>query len=193
MQKAVKLVVFCACLVPFCYLLFLAWTNSLGPDPGEALARESGEWTFRFLLATMAITPIQQFTGWRITHRYRRMVGLYCLFYACCHFLVYLMFLLGFRWLALSEEIFERPYITVGFSAFVILLALGITSPKSMVRKLGKNWKRLHRFVYLAVVLAMVHMIWILRSDYGEALLYGVFAAALLGVRLVRHMRSRIG
>jgi sulfoxide reductase heme-binding subunit YedZ len=193
MQQAIKFVVFCVCLIPFCYLFYLAWTNNLGPDPGEALAMESGEWTFRFLLATLAITPLQQLTGWRITNRYRRMIGLYSLFYASCHFLVYLMFLLGFRWFALYEEIIERPYITVGFSAFVILVVLGVTSPKAMVRKLGRNWKRLHRFVYLAAVLAMMHMIWILRSDFGEALLYGTFVVALLGVRLIRYLRLKIG
>jgi sulfoxide reductase heme-binding subunit YedZ len=192
MQKGIKLFVFCACLVPFGYLFYLAWTNNLGPDPGQTLAKESGEWSLRFLIATLAITPAQQLSGWRITSRYRRMVGLYTLFYASCHFLVYLLFLLGFRWGALYEEILERPYITVGFSAFIILVALGITSPKAMLRKLGKNWKRLHRFVYLAAILAMVHMVWILRSDFGEALIYGSIVALLLGYRLIRFLRSRI-
>ena len=189
MQKGIKFGVFCSCLVPFCYLFYLAWTNNLGPDPGQTLAQESGEWTLRFLIATLAITPLQRLSGWRITNRYRRMIGLYSLFYASCHFLIYLLFLLGFRWSALYEEILERPYITVGFSAFIILAALGVTSPKVMVRKLGKNWKRLHRFVYLAAVLAMIHMIWILRSDFGEALLYGSIVAFLLAVRLVRYSR----
>lgn len=192
MQKGIKIAVFCACLIPFCHLFYLAWTNNLGPDPGQTLAKESGEWSLRFLIATLAITPAQRFTGWRITNRYRRMIGLYTLFYASCHFLVYLLFLLGFRWSALYEEILERPYITVGFSAFIILVALGVTSPKAMLRKLGKNWKRLHRLVYLAAVLAMVHMTWILRSDFSEALLYGVIVAALLGYRLAHFLRIRI-
>jgi len=191
MQKSIKPVVFCFCLVPFCYLFYLAGTNNLGPDPGQTLAKESGEWALRFLIATLAITPVQRFTGWRITNRYRRMIGLYSLFYASCHFLVYLLFLLGFRWSALYEEILERPYVTVGFSAFIILVVLGITSPKSMVRKLGKNWKRLHRLVYVSVVLVMVHMTWILRSDFGEALLYGTIVFALLAYRLVRYLAKR--
>ncbi|MCP5345699.1 MAG: protein-methionine-sulfoxide reductase heme-binding subunit MsrQ [Gammaproteobacteria bacterium] len=191
MRKAIKPAVFCACLVPFCWLFYLVWTNNLGPDPGEALAKESGEWTFRFLLATLAITPVQQFTGWRITNRYRRMIGLFSLFYASAHFLVYLMFVLGFRWGTLYTEILERPYITVGFSAFVILVALGITSPKAMLRKLGKNWKRLHRLIYVAAVLAMIHMIWILRSDFGEALIYGTVLTLLLGYRAVNWLRKR--
>jgi len=191
MQKAIKSAIFVACVVPSIYLFYLVWTNNLGPDPGEALAKESGEWTFRFLLATLAVSPTQQITGWRITNRYRRMIGLFCLYYACLHFLVYLMFLLGFRWYTLYEEILERPYITVGFSAFLILVALGVTSPKSMLRKMGKNWKRLHRFIYLAALLAMVHMIWILRSDFGEALIYGLFVVLLLGFRLVYFIRKK--
>jgi sulfoxide reductase heme-binding subunit YedZ len=191
MQKGIKFAVFCICLIPFVYLFYLTWTNNLGPDPGEALAKESGEWTFRFLLVTLAISPLQTLTGLRITGRYRRMLGLFTLFYACCHFLVYLMFLLGFRWAALGQDILERPYITVGFSAFVILVALGVTSPKAMVRSLGRNWKRLHRLVYLVALLGIVHMIWILRSDFGEALIYGSFVALLLGYRLLRYLRVK--
>ena len=191
MQKAIKAGVFCACLVPFIYLFVQLLLNNLGPDPGDTLSIETGEWTFRFLLITLAVTPTQDLTGLRITNRYRRMLGLFCLFYACCHFLVYLMFLLGFRWSSLYLDILERPYITVGFSAFLILVALGVTSPKAMLRKLGKNWKRLHRFIYLAAALAMIHMIWILRSDYGEALLYGILVAVLLGYRLVKYMRKK--
>lgn len=191
MQRGIKAVVFCVCLIPFAYLFTQLLLNNLGPDPGDALAVETGEWTLRFLLITLAVTPTQDLTGWRITNRYRRMLGLFCLFYACCHFLNYLMFLLGFRWSSLYQDILERPYITVGFSAFLILVILGVTSPKIMLRKLGKNWKRLHRFIYVAALLAMVHMIWILRSDYGEALFYGVLVALLLGYRLVKFMGKK--
>lgn len=191
MHKGAKIVVFLACLLPFCYLFMQVWTNNLGPDPGEALAKESGEWSFRFLLATLAVTPLQQVSGWRITNRYRRMVGLFALFYASAHFLVYLMFVLGFRWGALYQEVLERPYITVGFAAYLILVALGLTSPKAMLRRLGKNWKRLHRLIYLAGLLVMTHMVWILRSDYGEALLYGSVLALLLGFRLVVLIRKK--
>ena len=191
MQKGIKAVVFCVCLLPFGYLFYLLWTNNLGPDPGEALAKETGEWTFRFLLLTLAITPLQHLTGLRITNRYRRMIGLFTLFYASCHFLVFLMFLLGFRWSSLYQDILERPYITVGFTAYLILVALGVTSPKLMVRKLGKNWKRLHRLIYAVAILAMVHMIWILRSDFGEALIYGTFLVLLLGYRIQKYLRSK--
>jgi sulfoxide reductase heme-binding subunit YedZ len=191
MQRGIKAIVFCGCLIPFIYLFVKLLLNDLGPDPAESLAIETGKWTLRFLLITLAVTPAQDLTGWRITNRYRRMLGLFSLFYASCHFLVYLMFLLGFRWSSLYDDILERPYITVGFSAFLILVALGVTSPKAMLRLLGKNWKRLHRLIYVAVILAMVHMIWILRSDYGEALFYGFLAALLLGYRLFRYLGKK--
>lgn len=191
MQKGMKVVVFCVCLIPFFYLFLQLLLNNLGPDPGDALSLETGEWTLRFLIATLAITPARQLAGIKSLNRYRRMIGLFVLFYAICHFLVFMMFILGFRWLALYQEILERPYITVGFSAFLILVALGVTSPKAMVRKLGKNWKRLHRLVYVAAVLGMVHMVWILRSDFGEALLYGIIISGLLVYRVVHHLRVR--
>ena len=186
-----KVVVFCVCLIPFCFLFVQLLLNNLGPDPGEALSLETGEWTLRFLIATLTITPFRQLTGLRGANRYRRMIGLFVLFYACIHFLVYLMFLLGFRWTSLFLDILDRPYITVGFTAFLILVALGITSPKIMVRKLGKSWKHLHRLVYVAAVLAIVHLVWILRSDYGEALLYGSFVVVLLGYRFVHFLRAK--
>jgi len=191
MGKGQKPLVFLACLAPFLYLLWQLLQNNLGPDLGEALSKETGEWTLRLLIITLAVTPLQKVTGIKLVNKYRRMIGLFALFYACVHFLSYLMFILGFRWATLYQEILERPYITVGFSAFLILLVLGITSPKVMLRKLGKNWKRLHRLIYLAAILAMIHMIWILRSDFGEALLYGLMVALLFGYRLFDSWRRK--
>lgn len=191
MQKQLKVVVFCVSLLPFCVLIWRIWFNDLGPDPAQELAKETGEWTLRFLVITLSISPLRQLTGVVTFIRFRRMIGLFTLFYASCHLLVWLAFLLGFRWYAVFEEIAERPYITVGFSAFVILVALGITSPRSMVRKLGKNWKRLHRLVYLAAILGVIHLLWILRTDISEALLYGSLVFLLLGYRLVRYLSTR--
>jgi sulfoxide reductase heme-binding subunit YedZ len=193
MLKGIKVLVFCVCLIPFLYLLIQLLLNNLGPDPGETLSKELGEWTLRFLIATLAITPIRQTLGFKAVNRYRRMIGLFVLFYASIHFFVYQLFILNFRWASLFQEIIERPYITVGFSAYVILVILGVTSPKSMVRKLGKNWKRLHRLVYLAAILGIIHMVWILRSDFGEALLYGSIVAALLGYRVVYRIKAKMG
>ena len=191
MQKQLKVVVFCICGLPFCYLLLRILTQDLGPDPAQELAKETGEWALRFLIVTLTVSPLRYVTGITTFIRYRRMLGLYALFYASVHFLVWMSFLLGFRWFAIFEEVVERPFITVGFSAFVILVALGVTSPKVMVRKLGKKWKKLHRLVYVAAILAVLHLLWILRADIGEAVLYGALVFLLLGFRLARYLTAR--
>ena len=178
-------------LVPFAILLLRIYGNDLGPDPAQELSIETGEWTLRILLITLAITPLRQITNRVSFIRYRRMLGLFALFYASLHFLSWMIFLLGFRFFAIMEELVERPYITVGFSAYLILLVLGITTPKAMVRKLGKNWKRLHRLVYVAAILGTIHLLWILRSNIGEAVLYGTILVVLLGYRLVRYSQRR--
>ena len=178
-------------LVPFALLLLAVLQNNLGPDPAQELAKETGEWTLRFLLLTLALTPLRFLTGSPQFVRQRRMLGLFALFYATVHLLVWMSFLLGFRWIAIGEELAERPFITIGFLSYLILVALGVTSPKAMVRKMGKNWKRLHRLVYVAAVLAIVHLLWILRTDIQEAVLYGGILAVLLGYRLYRHLATQ--
>lgn len=186
-----KPAVFLAALVPFAYLLLRIVQNNLGPDPAQELAIETGEWTLRFLLITLTLTPLRQITGRPEFVRVRRMVGLFALFYASVHFMVWMSFLLGFRWFAIAEELVERPYITIGFAAFLILIALGVTSPKAMVRKLGKNWKRLHQLVYLAAILAIIHLLWILRTNVSEAVVYGAILAVLLGFRVFQSLKRR--
>ncbi len=191
MRKFLKPAVFLLALVPFALLLIRALQNNLGPDPAQELSIETGEWTLRFLLITLALTPLRDFTGRSEFVRQRRMLGLFALFYATVHLLGWMTFILGFRWFAIVEELVERPYITVGFTSYLILFALGITSPKAMVRKLGKNWKRLHRLVYLASVLGVVHLLWILRTDIGEAVLYGSIVFVLLGYRIARKLNTK--
>ena len=191
MEKLIKPSVFVFALVPFAILLLRIYGNDLGPDPAQELSIETGEWTLRLLLITLAITPLRHITNRVSFIRYRRMLGLFALFYASLHFLCWMIFLLGFRFFAIMEELVERPYITVGFSAYLILLVLGVTSPKAMVRKLGKNWKRLHRLVYVAAILGTIHLLWILRSNIGEAVLYGTILVVLLGYRLVRYSQRR--
>ena len=181
---------FCVCLIPFCLILLRALQNNLGPDPIKELSLETGTWTIRFLIIVLAVTPLRQLTGVAALARYRRMLGLFALYYGFWHFMVWMTFLLEFRWSSIFEDILERPYITVGFFAFVILVALGVTSPKFIVKKLGRNWVRLHRLIYLAAILAIVHLIWIVRSDFRDALLYGSLVAILLGYRVLRRRRS---
>ena len=183
MRKLIKPLVFILALLPLALLLLRILQNNLGPDPVQELSLETGEWTLRFLIIALAMTPLRRITNQVEFTRHRRMIGLYALFYATLHLIVWLMFVLEFRWFAIAEEILERPYITVGFSAYLILLALGITSPKFMVRKLGKNWKRLHKLVYLAAILGVLHLLWILRLDITPAVFYGALVAFLLGYR----------
>ena len=189
MVRLVKPVIFFMALIPFIWLLLKVFQNDLGPDPAQALSIETGEWALRFLLLTLAITPFRQIFRMVEIARLRRMIGLFAFFYASIHFLSWMAFILGFRWLAIAEELVERPYITVGFMAYVILFLLGVTSTNSMVRRLGKNWKRLHKFVYAASILAIVHLLWILRTDVTEAVIYGVLLAILLGYRIFRKLK----
>lgn len=190
-RKFIKPGVFLLALLPFGYVLWRVISNDLGPDPAQELAIETGEWSIRFLLLALAITPLRQLTGQVEFVRQRRMLGLFALFYASVHFLVWLTFLLAFRWGAIGEELIERPFITVGFAAWVILVALGVTSPKAMVKKLGRNWKRLHRLVYLAGFLALVHLLWIQRTDLVEVVFYGAILLLLLGYRAARFLLLR--
>ena len=184
-MKRLRILTFLFCLIPFVLLLLKVLQNDLGPDPAKELALETGEWSIRFLLLALAMTPLRHLSGRVEFAQRRRMVGLFALFYASVHFLVWVIFLLGLRWGAILEEVVERPYITIGFASFLILIVLGATSPRVMVRKLGKNWRRLHRLVYVAGVLAIIHLVWIVRTDLSEALLYGAILAGLLGWRLV--------
>ena len=192
MQKLLKPAVFVTALIPFFVLVLRVMQNDLGPDPAQELAKETGEWTLRFLVLTLALTPLSQLTGKPQFVRIRRMVGLFTLFYATVHFLVWMSFLLAFRWVAIGEELVQRPFITVGFAAYMILVALGITSPQFMLRKLGKNWKKLHRLIYAAAILGLIHLLWILRTDVGEAALYGLIVAVLLGFRVVKSRKKAI-
>lgn len=191
MRKLIKPLVFVLALVPFAILLLRIFQNNLGPDPVQELSLETGEWTLRFLIIALAMTPLRRITAHVEFTRHRRMLGLFALFYATLHLAVWLVFMLEFRWFAMAKELFERPYITVGFSAYLILLALGLTSPRVMVRKLGKNWKRLHKLVYVAAVLGVVHLLWILRLDIGPAVFYGALVALLLGYRAWFSLKSR--
>lgn len=178
-------------LLPFASLLSAALRNTLGPDPADTLAIETGLWTLRFLLLSLAISPLRDITGWAKLTPYRRTFGLYGLFYACIHFLTYIAFLLQFRWTEISGDILERPYITVGFIAYLILVVLGGTSTKAMMRRLGRRWKQLHKLVYAANILALIHLIWILRTDLTDAVIYGSILLPLLVYRIYRHFAGK--
>lgn len=198
MQKFIKPIVFTLSLVPalwWGYLIWLAYqgdASRLGPDPAKLLSLESGEWSIRFLVLALAITPLRYLFNYPYLWRLRRMIGLYAFFYTTLHFLVFILLLLQLNWADLGREIAERPYITIGFIAYVILFLLAITSFNYAQRKLGRNWKRLHRCVYAASILAVLHLVWIVRSDFGEALLYGALVIALLLYRMMHKISPPI-
>jgi sulfoxide reductase heme-binding subunit YedZ len=194
----IKSAVFLLCLAPALWLghaVYLAWSggpNLLGPDPAQFLALETGQWSIRLLVAALAVTPLRHLLAAPRIWQYRRMIGLFALFYVSLHFLVFLAFLLQWEWADFGREIAERPYITVGFAAFVLLLPLGLTSVQIAQRKMGRRWKQLHRLVYVINILAVLHILWVLRSSYADVVLYGGLVAVLLLYRWLRHASPRV-
>jgi len=179
-----KICVFTLALLPFSLLLYQGWKNELGANPIETITDTTGIWTLRFLVITLTITPLRKLTGQAILVRFRRMLGLFTFFYASMHFLTYVWLDQFFDWPFIVEDIAEHPYIIVGFTTFLILFSMAVTSPKFMIRKLGKNWKKLHRLVYPAAFLASFHFIWLVKSDIREPLLYFIIFTILMVLRL---------
>lgn len=180
----VKTIVFLIALLPFSLLLFRGWNNELGANPIEAITDTTGIWTLRFLVITLSISPLRRLTGQVFLIRFRRMFGLFTFFYACMHFLTYIWLDQYFDWPFIAKDIIEHPYVVVGFTTFLILLSLAITSPKFVVRKMGKNWKKLHRLIYPAAFLASFHFVWLVKSDIREPLLYFSLFSLLMLLRL---------
>lgn len=176
--------VFLLPLVPLAVLVWDAYRFNLGADPAQAIVHETGSWAINMLWITLAVTPLRRLLKWHWPMRYRRMFGLYVLFYAVVHLLSFATFILGWRWDLLLQELSERPYIVVGFVALVLLIPLGVTSTRGMQRRLGRNWLRLHKTVYLIALLVMVHIIWQIRADFLDQLIYGALLMLLLGTRV---------
>ena len=187
---AAKAALHLAALTPAAILASQVWevwqtgNDALGADPVAEIEHRLGLWALRLLMATLAITPLRQLTGQAVLVRFRRMLGLYAFFYACLHFSAYLVLDLRGYWTLIFEEIAKRPYITVGFSAWLLLLPLAITSTKGWIKRLGRNWARLHKLVYAAGVLAVLHFWWLVKSDIREPALYAGILALLLGWRV---------
>lgn len=179
--KAAWSLIFISALLPLVYILVVAVWGDLGAEPAKAMVEFLGEAALWLLLVTLSVTPLRRFSLLRSLLRYRRMLGLFAFFYASLHLLAYGALLVD--WQNFVEDLYKRLYVTMGFLAFVILLALAVTSPKVMVRRLGRRWRPLHRLVYLAALLVLVHVWWQTRSDYGELLLYASVLSALLIAR----------
>mgnify|MGYP003684062259 CR=1 FL=1 len=168
------------------YQLQVGGVNVLGADPAKALVLLQGEWTIRFLILTLLVTPLVRLTGWRQLQRVRRMLGLFTFAYASIHLMAYLFLLLEFDFRNLWADILKRPYITVGFAAYLLLVPLAITSNRFAIRLLRKRWAILHRLVYGIALLAVVHVTWLARSSYLEATVYGVIVVLLLFSRVFK-------
>lgn len=183
--------VFIACLIPAGALVVGLFTSSLGANPVEKITHETGEWGLRLLLITLALTPLRRVFKWSGLFGYRRMLGLFSFFYVSLHFLTWLVFDHSFELGSIIEDIVERPYITVGFSAFVLLVPLAVTSFKSLQRRMGRNWLLLHRLIYLIAALGVVHFWWLVKADVREPLIYALILTVLLGIRLYYRQRRQ--
>lgn len=185
-QRLLKVTVFALCLLPLALLVHGALADTLGANPIEVITHRTGDWTLRLLLLTLAVTPARELFGWVCLLRLRRMLGLFSFFYAALHLMTYLWFDKFFMWGEMAHDIVKRPFITVGIAAFVLLVPLAVTSTQAMVRRLGRQWKRLHRAVYAVAILGVLHYLWLVKADIRQPLIYGGILALLLGYRLWR-------
>ncbi len=182
----IKPALFLACLLPLAYYLWGVAADQLGANPIEALTRGLGDWALRLLLATLAISPLRWLSGWSWLVRLRRMIGLFAFFYASLHWLSYLWLDQFFDWAEIWGDVVKRPFITAGMLAFLLLVPLALTSTDAWVRRLKRNWARLHRLVYLAAPLVVLHFFWMKSSkaDVTEPLLYAAILGGLLAARV---------
>lgn len=189
-----KAILFLLCLLPLSRLLWAAYTDDFGPNPVEFVQRWTGTWSFNLLLMTLCITPLRAMTEWHWLIRLRRMLGLFCFFYATLHFLAFIGFDHAFDLNDIAHDIAKRPFVTVGFAAFVLLLPLAATSNQWTIRRMGgRQWQQLHRNIYLISILACVHYFWLVKATaLLWPLAYSVAVALLLGWRIRERRRKAI-
>ncbi len=188
----VKAMLFVACLLPLALLIWRGFTGGVTANPIEFITHTLGWWTLGFLLVTLSVTPLRRLLDVPWLLRLRRMLGLYAFFYASLHFLTWLVVDQFFDWQDIVKDIIKRPYITVGFTAFVLLLPLAATSTNAMVRRLGAaRWQLLHRLVYVIATLGVVHFWWLVKKDIREPVVFAIVLAVLLGARLIYSRRKR--
>ena len=186
MIRWLKVVVFVACLGPLFRLGFKALTGGLGANPIEVITHSTGDWTLRFLLITLAISPVRKLTGQPWLIRFRRMFGLFAFFYVVLHFLTYIWLDKFFNLHEMLSDIAKRRFITVGFAGFLFLIPLAVTSTQGWIRRLGgKRWNQLHKLIYFAAIAGVVHYWWLVKKDITDPLIYAVILGVLLGFRVV--------
>jgi sulfoxide reductase heme-binding subunit YedZ len=186
-SKILKPTLFVLALLPLLYLVWGVFAGALGANPIETVIRDLGEWALRFLLLTLTISPLRRLTGMAQLLRLRRMLGLYVFFYASLHLTIYLWLEQSLDWWEIWLDIVERPFITIGMLTFILLIPLAVTSTHAAMRKLGKNWLRLHKLVYPISIFAVLHFWWLVKVDTREPLIYVVLLGILLSERLFRH------
>lgn len=184
-SKWTKVVVFSLSCIPFLLLAVGLLRSELGPNPVDTLQNQTGEWTLKFLVMTLAVTPLRKILKLPELIRFRRMLGLFAFFYVCCHFLAYLVLDQTFNFAGMMQDVVKRKFITVGFTAFLLLIPLAVTSTTGMIRRLGgKRWQALHRTIYLCGILGVIHYWWKVKSDIRGPLFYAVLVGILLLYRL---------
>jgi methionine sulfoxide reductase heme-binding subunit len=184
-SKWTKAVVFVACLVPLAVLVWRGFHNDLTLNPVEFVEHTTGDWTLRFLVITLAISPLRKILRLPQLIRFRRMFGLFAFFYVCLHFTAYLTIDQYFAWAAMLKDIQKRPFITVGFTGFVLLIPLAITSTAGWIRRLGgKRWQLLHRAIYVTAIAGVIHYYWLVKSDVRKPLEYAWIVGILLAWRV---------
>ncbi len=194
MHPAAKPLVFVACLLPFAWLLYAAIANQLGANPAEALVRSTGDWTLRFLCIVLTVTPLRVITKTPALARFRRMLGLYVYFYVVVHLLSYSWFDMGFDVGDIVKDIIKRPFILVGFSAFVCLTPLAFTSFNRAIKAMGaKRWQLLHKLVYVVAGLGTLHFFWMRagKNNFSEVFIYAAILGVLLGWRLLEYLKKK--
>lgn len=190
--KLLKLVIFLAALVPLALLGRKAYQGVLGANPIEVITHSTGDWTLIFLMLTLSVTPLRKLTGQHWLIRLRRMLGLFAFFYASLHFTTYIWLDKFFDLHDVVKDVGKRPFITVGFTAFVLLIPLAVTSTQGMIRRLGKRWGTLHRLIYISGIAGVIHYWWLVKADVRKPQYYAVVLVLLLSYRLIAAQRKQV-
>jgi len=191
-QRWTKVLVFLLCLAPIFWLAWRAWHQNLTANPIEFITRYTGDWTLRFIVFTLAVTPLRKLLALPDLIRFRRMIGLYAFFYGILHFTTYIWLDKFFDLADMWKDIAKRPFITAGFAAFVTMLPLAITSTAGWIRRMGgKRWQQLHRLVYFSGIAGVTHYLWLVKSDIRLPVMYGVFVGVLLLYRVIVSLSKR--
>jgi len=185
----IRVAVFLLCLLPLGRLGWLGYTGGLGANPIEFITRSTGTWTLTFLLITLGVTPARKLSGWNSLIKLRRMLGLYAFFYGSLHFTTYFWLDQFFDFAGIVKDVMKRPFITVGFLSFALLIPLALTSTSGMIRRLGRRWQQLHRLSYAIAIGGVIHFLWLVKADIRRPLIYGSVLTVLLAYRLAARWR----